>query len=96
VDNEGGTALHIAAQRCDAAVVKYLVKHGAKALSQNIIFTACVGSNKPSLTAIFGRLKQDRPKRAKKTVRRLLPELLAELCSAGPVANSTAFPFLMD
>lgn len=30
VDNDGVTVLHIAAQRCDADVVRYLVKHGAK------------------------------------------------------------------
>jgi ankyrin repeat protein len=65
-------------------------------LSQNILFTACVGGNKPALTAVFARLNQARPNKAKKTVRRLLPELLAELCSSGPAANSTAFPFLLE
>ncbi|KAL8371965.1 hypothetical protein RB595_001668 [Gaeumannomyces hyphopodioides] len=64
-------------------------------LSQSIFFNACVGGNKAAISAVLGRLNQDRPKEAKKTVRRLLPELLGELCSSGPSANSTAFPFLL-
>jgi ankyrin repeat protein len=65
-------------------------------LSQNILFTTCVGGDKPALTAVFARLNQDRPKKAKRTVRRLLPELLAELCSSGLAPHSTAFPFLLE
>ncbi|EJT81450.1 hypothetical protein GGTG_01429 [Gaeumannomyces tritici R3-111a-1] len=64
-------------------------------LSQNILFSACVGGNKAAIGAVLGLLNQDRPKEAKKTVRRLLPELLGELCSSGPAANSTAFPFFL-
>lgn len=64
-------------------------------LSQNILFTSCVGGNKRAISAVLGRLNQDRPKEANKTVRRLLPELLGELCSSGPAANSTTFSFLL-
>ncbi|KLU90412.1 hypothetical protein MAPG_10266 [Magnaporthiopsis poae ATCC 64411] len=65
-------------------------------LSQSIFFNACVGGNRGAISAVLGRLHQDCPQEAKKAVRRLLPELLGELCSSDPAANnSTAFSFLI-
>ncbi|KAL8399972.1 hypothetical protein RB594_000395 [Gaeumannomyces avenae] len=66
-------------------------------LSQSILFNVCVGGNETAITAVLGRLSQDRPEKAKKTVRRLLPELLGELCTSGPAAkNSTAYSLLLS
>ncbi|KAJ4320115.1 hypothetical protein N0V84_006002 [Fusarium piperis] len=65
-------------------------------MSQNIIFTSCVGGNYHVIEAVFDRLQQERPETAKKTVRRMLPELLAELCSSGLAARTAAFPFLLE
>lgn len=63
---------------------------------EDILFASCAGGNKPAIGAVLGRLRQDRPNEAKKTVRRLLPELLGELTSDGPAAaNSAAFSFLL-
>ncbi|KAL8366637.1 hypothetical protein RB595_010479 [Gaeumannomyces hyphopodioides] len=65
-------------------------------LSRNILFNVCVGGNKSAMSAVLDHLSQDRPKYAKKTVRRLLPELLGKLCSSGPAANNTtAFSLLL-
>ncbi|GKU13752.1 ankyrin-1 isoform x6 [Fusarium langsethiae] len=64
-------------------------------LSQNIIFVSCTSGNSDAIAAVFARLKHERPRQAKKTIRRLLPELLAELCSSESV-NIAAFPFLLE
>ncbi|KAM0429271.1 hypothetical protein ACHAPT_006485 [Fusarium lateritium] len=70
-------------------------------LSRNVIFTSCIGGNQSAIAAVFARLKQERPKTAKKIVRRVLPELIAELCSEElcaeePAARSVAFPILLE
>ncbi|PNP74658.1 hypothetical protein FNYG_11994 [Fusarium nygamai] len=100
-DHQGMTPLALALMHADQSldtITELLQKTSVDwdtTLSQNIIFTSCIGGNKHAITAVFTRLKQERPKRATKIVRRILPELLGDICSSKS-PNSAAFPFLLE
>jgi ankyrin repeat protein len=101
-NHEGMTPLAVALSRASPSpdtITELLNKTSVDwdaSLLRNIIFTSCIGGNKHAIIDVFDRLRRERPLKAKKTVRRVLPELLAELCSSGPAASSVAFPFLLE